>query len=737
VTLSLAYQGTADAVLRLDDASDTTWEPVTGATYSSGVATVATSSFSYYVAAQLQVATGAVVPLFPSAPAFNDYVKNDGTDPLRATGTACDPTYSGDPQTVYGDCIHSGEHRAVAVTGRSSCAGLGAVDALGAFDWTCEVLGGTATLVSTGFKQGAGLSTLIDFATAAWKANQVSVSDEANVILTTPSATWWSNPIVVDNDGMTSGAAGTIYLVTQDSGAFYQLTGDGSALVVQPGFELTGMHVATNSGRVELGGAFGLYFEGSITGTGTKGIHLSGSHHYLRNVRISGFDGALGPARRMRIEDAKLTCAVGGTGGFTLANGNLVRRVTVANCAAALHTPGQLNVVEDVFSSAGQVGIVGANQIVAGVTSHHSGEDGIELNGEGSLLMHATTAHNLSYGLNATSGTVPNRVIGLLSTENRIGGVYLDERVLLRNVGSFANTHYGFTFNIYGSGNAFEGAFTTGFNGAQPINYYTTDPAGCFNVGLPGPGDCYGSRADASAGSANGLFSLASGQCDYDTNSNVTSPFNPPLRGPGYPLPERAKSGDAVNPNDGPDGNAAFASVTNWVDFENLYRGWGAEGSATPSCESQGPCSATSTGPAGCQIFDYRLRHGADTFIARAPAYPDGNSTLTHVFSASSAYVLNQALCASLFEHSVYDATARTCTVTFLADAREILGDMRGNDNLLCESNEVCLFTQNLASYQGEGPLVTPAGYVFVNGTIQNVTLLAHETNGTSMPYSP
>lgn len=66
-----------------------------------------------------------------------------------------------------------------------------------------------------------------------------------------------------------------------------------------------------------------------------------------------------------------------------------------------------------------------------------------------------------------------------------------------------------------------------------------------------------------------------------------------------------------------------------------------------------------------------------------------------------------------------------------------MLGDMRGNENLLCESNEVCLFTPNIASYQGEGPLVPPAGYVFVDGTISNVTLLEHETNGTMMPYSP
>lgn len=68
---------------------------------------------------------------------------------------------------------------------------------------------------------------------------------------------------------------------------------------------------------------------------------------------------------------------------------------------------------------------------------------------------------------------------------------------------------------------------------------------------------------------------------------------------------------------------------------------------------------------------------------------------------------------------------------------RGILGDMRGNDNLLCESDEVCLFTPNLASYQGEGAIVPPEGFIFVNGAISNVTLLEHETNGTMIPYRP
>ncbi|MEW5848640.1 MAG: hypothetical protein AB2A00_07485 [Myxococcota bacterium] len=49
VTLELPHDGTADAVLRLDDENDSTWEIVDGATFANGVATVQTTRFSVYV----------------------------------------------------------------------------------------------------------------------------------------------------------------------------------------------------------------------------------------------------------------------------------------------------------------------------------------------------------------------------------------------------------------------------------------------------------------------------------------------------------------------------------------------------------------------------------------------------------------------------------------------------------------------------------------------------------------
>ncbi len=59
----------------------------------------------------------------------------------------------------------------------------------------------------------------------------------------------------------------------------------------------------------------------------------------------------------------------------------------------------------------------------------------------------------------------------------------------------------------------------------------------------------------------------------------------------------------------------------------------------------------------------------------------------------------------------------------------EQVGDGIGNDDLLCESNETCIYTPNIGSYQGHGALVE-AAVIGTGGTVGNVTLLQYESNG-------
>ena len=90
--------------------------------------------------------------------------------------------------------------------------------------------------------------------------------------------------------------------------------------------------------------------------------------------------------------------------------------------------------------------------------------------------------------------------------------------------------------------------------------------------------------------------------------------------------------------------------------------------------------------------------------IRNALPLPTGDDTLTHTWSDLS-------------------------TTTFLRNAVEILGDGIGNDNTLCETGEVCLYTPNMGSYQGHGSLIS-AGSIGTGGTIENVTLWKYDTNG-------
>jgi hypothetical protein len=82
-------------------------------------------------------------------------------------------------------------------------------------------------------------------------------------------------------------------------------------------------------------------------------------------------------------------------------------------------------------------------------------------------------------------------------------------------------------------------------------------------------------------------------------------------------------------------------------------------------------------------------------------ALPDGNATLTHSFIGGPT--------------------------PFLRHAIEI-ADGIGNNNLLCESHETCLYTPNIGSYQGHGTLIS-AG-TFTDGTLTGITLMRYGSNG-------
>jgi hypothetical protein len=761
VSVRIAHDGGADVVFRLDGPVDTAWDVVSGATISASDASFTSTGFSFYVVARIVAAPGGVVPLYPAAGGWNDFVVNDGTDRFSSSGTSCTPAISM-ASGLHTACLHGGEMRAVTVPGRSSCAGLTATDGLNAFDWECVVRGGMATFVSWRLKEDVRLANLIDFDGLGWRENALTVFDGASTVHVSPSERWWTNPIVRDDDGGLLDAPGTIYVVRTDSLGDYMIAADRVALVIEPGHRLAGGPATTSQLRTNsIAPRFGVWIEGDANARAASNWSFRLLESVIRHVSITDaggvgaieFGGIASRLEHVRIVGDGTGTGIGlhiGTSSFA-AEGSLVRDVRIARCGDALTLlPGATrNVVEDVIVSSSRadgIGVRGSGNVLANITSVHN-RRGIVLYGS-SLLMHATVAHGDVGVMMPFSGG--QMLVGVNSFENLYSGIELGSAgpQFLHDVASWANMQISFRFTVPrpagGYGHVFSGRFGTGQTYDSPPTRWWVDETACNSSrsGTSSTGDCNGSRATVATAGADGLRSLtvAPFTCAIDTNSTATSLF---LGGSGGFFPTRVPPFDEPTNTSDTNGVAAFADVDDWFGFDGPYRAWGAEGSATPNCFATGACSDTSMGSAGCQIWDYTLRAGADEFVLGASlARPTGDETLSVDFPIGLIdHIASEASCLAAFSGAVIvpPAGARTyaiCRVTFLDHAREVLGDLSGNENLLCESGETCLFTPNIASYQGHGAIVPSPG-PFVDGAITGVTLVEYETNGVAAPWRP
>jgi hypothetical protein len=223
-----------------------------------------------------------VVPLYPtSGPFWNDYVKADGTTRFDATDTACDPASDG---PTYEACIHAGEVRALRVPGASSCAGLTATDALGAFDWTCIVKAGQAWVVSSALKPAKHLADLIDFTAGVLRTNSLTVTSGGSTLAASAPAVWWANPVRSEKAGIASGgvvAVHTIVIAPVGSAGRYYVNAQKAAMVVEPGTTVTG--------DMNVTGSFA-WVEGRFQNQSTASVG-GGSFSVIRGLRS---DGSLG-----------------------------------------------------------------------------------------------------------------------------------------------------------------------------------------------------------------------------------------------------------------------------------------------------------------------------------------------------------------------------------------------------------------------------------------------------------
>lgn len=605
---------------------------------------------------------------------WNDYVK------ASDTSLACDRTEGGGG---YAGCIHAGEKRFTEVSGYSACTGLTATDALGAFDWVCDDSTNPVRMVSTSLKADKNLSDLLDFTTPGWLNNSITVKSGGSDLFTTDPGKWWNNPVEFANSGGSLSTAGTIYLATVDPAAKYTMANDRVALVVKPGVTLSGpggQDYSIYASRENF-----IWLEGEVDAIGTSG----GIYWYnvgvsvMRNVQVSNAagwtDSGDSGIRLLSSFDnslSNITVANNTNHGLSL-NGS--RRNTLHNISA---------------SNNGSTGIYlssSPSYLVNITASNNAGW------GEGistpynTPLSNITLSHNTDGGLLASQNNAINNVL----TANNGHGIYLyrDANTLSNIVSAHGN--YGIHVDHSNSSdNYFTGLLKAGGN--------TTED--CYATGT-NPGIVHGSCAN-------------SGRSDATFTTGITLANS---------FLGKVTSDDTTNTSD-TSGIASYASSLDWTSFDNAYRGWGNDGAVFPSADNRGQWTA-STG----RIWDWRLASG-DTGDGGNPVVlnvlspvlnGDAANTIEHKWSITAA---NQATCNANITGSVFNATD-DCRSTYLRNASEIMGDGMGNENGLCESNETCLFTPNIGSYQGHGSLVS-AGSFADGDTITGVTLMKYESNG-------
>lgn len=673
--LSLSLNGAETLPIDADGAHTFETRLADGATFSitfddpSGEACVADTPTGMVAGEDVVVTvtcTPLVRPLFLDAPDWLDFTNAAGDGPCE-TSTA----------TRYTDCAHGGERRAVYVPGADDCAGVGGVDMLGAFSWSCDDSGPHVQLVSAGLRAGVGLTSLIDFAAQSFSDNSVTITTP-NGDITTEPASWWGNAFAVADGTTTHDQAGTIYLVLDDPLAGLTVDGDRVALVVDTATTIT---PAAGPSLTATGVDF-VWLEGEVD----RGVSISDTMFaVLRNARFRGdatfqsntatlvhgveiFDGTVcldaGDNTGLAVEHAMFHGCnrparfLNGTGGY-------LREVIAANCQTAvlIGTADGFAVDRVTLSGFAVAALlvqtstgVHMTRVIAAATDG----DAIRLDVSDSSLRGATAvlAAGRGFHLGGTGLWLSNLLA--VNTGRGIDAENLTTRG--RNWVSVRNHH-----------------------AVEAINLEVSDS----DVILDGVMKLGGSDTNCVVVNSTGIEN-GSSCLDADASTfTLSTPANPATNGI---FEAKVNQDDSRNGSDTA-GSAPYADDLDWLRFDSVTRGWGINGSTFPNIDHQGRCSPTNS---DCRIWDWTLRSN------NSVAYNQNG-----VPTGDDVGVVNGE--------------------TFLINAIELLGDGVGDDDNLCESNEQCGFMPNIGGYQGHGVAIPGT---FTGGAITGVTLYAYLQNG-------
>lgn len=616
-----------------------------------------------------------------------DYVKFDGTSPLDATGTACTGTESG----FYNACIHAGEFKKVSIPNFTSCDNITASDSLSAFNWKCVVSSDkSVSVISTGLRSDKGLTDLIDFTSpGSWKNITLTVLLNNTTYLTTTSSKWWDNTITVNNTGGSLNTTKTIYIINSSASATtYTIAQNKIALVSQSGI------VKQSSGLPTIDSGLNnfTWVEGKYDSSANN-IVLSHSNGSKFNM-VRNFRARTGGATTIYTNTASsqfLNVAGTNTGGgflISIQSKNFFKNIQTYNSSSTNFT----------FSS--------SDNIITDSISLNSGALNFSVNGSynGNLYSNITSINSSSSAF-SWANNFQSTIMNLLAANTGGTTSAVDNSIV--NSPKFINliaAHSGST--------------------SQYAEANTTSSLFYGLLKVSGSGTCTVTSATTPGISAS-CSKISPSETTPTATTNIT--LSNSFVGVGS---------DSKNTSN-TSGSQSYASITDWFNFDNQFRGWGKQGTF-PTSAITGSCSGAST----CSIWDVSLKSN-DSAARNVNSCPSGSKVDTHQWSDNTAP--NQTYCDTNYKGSIISGT--TCITTFLRNAIEILGDGVGNENGICESNEECLYTPNIGAYQGHSSdSSNPAKLVKADttsstnvnncpdigsgSTIVNVTLWKYDTNG-------
>lgn len=675
-------------------------------------------------------------PVYPLHGAdWNAYVRisDPAEDSAHQADLPCDPAVPGDL-----GCVHGGERLKIEVPDAPTCSGVGVETDAPRFVWRCDARTGHAVLISTRLAPGVGLGDLIDASTRTFKPIElrVRVGGASRAVSATPP---WANPIMeaplnalaTDPPITLDGSVGAaIYVVsTSRTTSGYVLASDEMSLVVMPGITLTysdaNMPSCFDGATVCLVAARDaahVWIEGKVSaGSGPSSAHslveLHGVRYgVVRKVRALGGRSAVGGYAAIVARETvgsrfeELSMRPSCESGLVLGDGSHFNRIYDVRVSLA-----------PIYSF--HLSQRASNNVVRRVSIHGSGNVAVWNYGRSNVIAELTATSGSG---NLYLGPIQPSVATHITAVNSFGAP-----VIVRSDSSFVQAA------VIDAPNALVDLARRG-NTIANLAFGHSD----------GPG--LTTRPESISNGFHGHL-VSGGHVTVDCNvpSDGSAGVDPACGATGMstssPLVRVDLSGtfvdvvaDAVNGSDVPAGVLAQnVPADDWLDFESPYRAWRRAGSLFD------PAARGRPGYNVLQVLaDWRLRATDTALRGRNGVFRPGMACPESVRGDAplpSGTMLPVTLDVEGLGGDGDGACemGESCVLSrhaFLVNALEVLGDDLGNEDSLCNSNEACIFSPNIGSYQGEGDYEAAGPCTFVDGAgmngIRGVTMYGYPING-------